>query len=100
MRAIARRLQRLEKRFAEVAESGPPEDSPAARVLAWLHARGVQPATPETLAKYRGMSLSQVLNFDQNERRRLAKLEEIAPLLAPVDPADNGPLSQSEPAAS
>jgi prephenate dehydrogenase len=94
VRAIARRLQRLEKRFALVVEAGSTEDSPAARIRARILARGVPVhplATPETLAKYRGMSLSQVLNFDRNERWRQVNLEKIAGLLLPVAPAADGP---------
>jgi hypothetical protein len=45
------------------------------------------------------MCLSQILNFDRNERRRLAKLQETAPLPAPFDPADDGPVPPGEPAA-
>jgi hypothetical protein len=99
MRAISKRLQRLEKRFALVAETGPPEDSAAAKILARRLARGVPPPPPESPDKFRGMCLSQILNFDRNERRRLAKLEGTAPLPAPVDPADDGPVPPSEPAA-
>jgi hypothetical protein len=49
------------------------------------------PDTPETLARCRGMSLSQILNFDRDERRRRAKLEKTAGLLVPVAPAADGP---------
>jgi hypothetical protein len=94
MRAIARRLQRLEKRFALAVEAGSAEDSPAARIRARRLARGVPvdpPDTPETLARCSGMSLSQILNFDRDERRRRAKLEKTAGLLVPVAPAADGP---------
>jgi hypothetical protein len=82
------RCKRLEKRFALMVEAGSKaEDSPAARIRARRLARGEPvdpPDTPETLARCRGMSLSQILNFDRDERRRRAKLERTAGLLVPV----------------
>jgi hypothetical protein len=94
MKTITRRLQRLEKRFALVVEAEPAEDSPLARIRARRLARGEPvdpPDTPETLARYRGMCLSQVLNFDRHERWRKENLEKTAALLVPVAPAADGP---------
>jgi len=94
MKTITRRLQRIEKRFALVVEAGPAEDSLAARIRARRLARGEPadpPDTPEALARQKGMSLSQVLNFDRHERWRRENLEKTAGLLVPVAPAADGP---------
>jgi hypothetical protein len=87
MKTITRRLQRLEKRFALVVEAGSAEDSPATQVRARRLAQGepaLPPETPEALARQKGMSLSQVLNFDRHERWRKENLEKTAGLSVPA----------------
>jgi hypothetical protein len=61
MRAIARRLQRLEKRFGPVEETRE-EKVWRARFEAARLRSGAPPPSPERLAELRGMSICQILN--------------------------------------
>ena len=61
MRAIARRLQRLEKRFGTAVESQHRRRLRARLDAAHLRC-GFQPISPERLAKLRGMNLIEILN--------------------------------------
>jgi len=76
MRAISRRLQRLEKSFSLAVEYGETEASPAAQLRARRLARGVPPDQPESRDQFKGVrSLTEILNFDQMQRRRATRIQ-------------------------
>ncbi len=90
MRALARRLQRLEKRFGTAVES---QHTPRLRVrLHAAHLRcGFQPISPERLAKLRGMSIIEILHSGrdrvamarrESESRALSASQDDSPVLS------------------
>jgi hypothetical protein len=77
MKAISRRLQRLEKSSALAAEYRETEGaSPASRLRARRLARGVPPDGLEHSDQFKGVrSLTEILNFDQMQRRRTTRIQ-------------------------
>jgi len=68
MRAIGRRVHRLEERIAPAHET-----AQARRITEWVNRirrkRGLQPPTDADLAKYRGLSIADILRMGRSQRR-------------------------------
>jgi len=118
MRAVARRLHRLEERFGLAVESSEKRDLRARLDAARLRG-GLPPISPERLAELRGMSAVQILysgrlraavacelgntapaidyavpHLRLHPRGPVQTVHDLlkhAPLLVPVDPADDAP---------
>ena len=76
MRAIARRLQRIETRLGLVAETRE-ERAQATRLEAARLRCGLPPPSPERLAELRGMSIVDILNAARH-RAALANQRELS----------------------
>jgi len=67
MRAIGRRVHRLEQHIAPAHET-----AQARRINEWVNRirrkRGLQPPTDADLAKYRGLSIADILRMGRNQR--------------------------------
>ena len=69
MRAIGRRVHRLEERIAPAHET-----AQARRITEWVdrirRKRGIAPPTEADLAKYRGLSIAEVLRMGRSQQHR------------------------------
>jgi len=67
MRAIERRVHRLEERISPAHETAKDR-----RINEWVERirrkRGLQPPTDADLAKYRGLSIADILRMGRNQR--------------------------------